>query len=307
MKDAPVLHRVELALFWVVRAMIRLLPHTGARRLGRLLGRLAHLVDRRHRRVARKNVARVFPELPEPERRRLVARAFEHFGLATADSISSYRFDLEEICRRTDLIGWHLFQEAEAARESRGATGTIMTTPHLGLWEMAPVPFGIYGGPLHVVGRPLDNPHLDRRLTAQRERLGNRLIPKRGAVRPMLKALAQGGRVGLLIDQRAKPHEGITVPFFGLPSTTTPALARLSLRTGAPIVTAFCHPLPGGRYRIEVQPALWPDEVMSEGFEGDAAVAELTRRLLAVYEHGIRRHPEQWLWMHDRWRDQDLG
>jgi len=302
MKDAPARHLVEYAAYLAVKGVVRTLPHTAARAAGRRLGSLAWRLLRRHRRIAEDNLAHALPELDGDERRRIARGAFEHFGMAMTDSVSAGRFDLEELCRRLELVGWENLQQAEAHSAEQAGGGLLALTAHLGLWEMAAYPTGIYGGPLHAVGRPLDNPWLDRELVRSRKRFGNELIPKHGAVRRMLKALAQGHRVGLLIDQRARAGEGIWVPFFGRPAFTTPVLARLSLRTGTPVVPIYGFARPGGRYRVEVAPAIHPEAVTADGFEGDAAVAELTRRYMVNAEQMIRRHPDQWLWMHERWK-----
>lgn len=293
-------HRVEYAAYVTARGLIRLLPHAGARALGRAGGRLLHLLLGKHRRIVRENLALALPELSAAERRRLVPRVFEQFGLALADAVSAQRFDRVELCRRMDLEGWHHLQEAERRAGERGV-GLFVMSAHVGLWEVAAYPPGIYGGPLHVVGRPLDNPLLDAELARSRARFGNELIPKRGAVRPMFRILSRGGRVGILIDQRARPREGIWVPFFGRPAYTTPILARMALRTGAPVVPIFGHALPKGRYRVVLRAAIWPDEVDAEG--GEEATIELTRRYLAACEEEIRRHPESWLWLHERWKE----
>ena len=108
---------------------------------------------------------------------------------------------------------------------------------------------------MSIVVRPADNPFLDRELRAMRERFGNTVIPKRGAARRMLEMMRDRGRLGILIDQRVQEREGIAVPFFGRPALTSPILARLSLRTGAPVVPLTVYPEPGGRYRVVVRPA----------------------------------------------------
>lgn len=298
MKHAPVRHLVEYSAFTAFRVFLRLLPHGAARRLGRLLGRLGHGVLAKHRRIARVNLEHALPELSAAERAAVVRRCFEHFGLALGDTISARRFGLQELCRRLDLEGWENLQEAEARARER-SVGTFLLTGHVGLWEMAAYAAGLYGGPVHVIGRPLDNPWLDRELSRSRERFGNRLISKRGAVRPMFRVIGEGGRVGILIDQRARAGEGIWVPFFGLEAYSTPILARLALRTGAPVVPMFGYPETGGRYRVVVEPAIWSDEV--SGLEGEAAEVELTRRYLEAIERAVRKRPEMWLWMHDRW------
>lgn len=295
-------HWIEYAAVVAVEGCVHLLPHSAARTAGRWIGRLAHVVLGRHRRIARANLARALPELTEDDRRRIARACFEHFGLALLDALTVQRYDAVELCRRLDLEGWEHLQEAERRAKDRDSpTGIALLTAHLGVWEVTAYPVGLYGGPLHVVGRPLDNPRLDRKLTRSRARFGNELIPKQGAVRPMMRALSRGERVGILIDQRARAGQGIWVPFFGLPAYSTPVLARMALRIGTPVVPVFGFPAPGGRYRVVVHEAIWP-EAAGE-LEGEAAVAELTRLYLAACEEEIRRRPGMWLWMHERWRN----
>jgi hypothetical protein len=131
---------------------------------------------------------------------------------------------------------------------------------------------------------------------AIRGRLGVKLVERRGSTLQMLKILRRGGRVVIVIDQRLPPWYGILVDFLGRPAWSTPMAAKLSTRTGAPVVPAFCLPAPGGRYRTEVGEPIFP-----EG-RGEAAEAALTRRHLATVEERIRERPELWLWMHRRWK-----
>lgn len=293
MKDAPVLHRIEYAAYLGFRGLVRALPHRAVRPLGRRLGDLAWLLDVRHRRVARSNLAAALPDLAAAERARMLRRCFRHFGAAVLDNVSSTRFDLVELCRRLTLEGWEHVERAESL-----GRGVFVLSAHLGYWEVAAYPPGIYGGPLHVVGRPLDNPHLDRELARLRRRYGNELIPKRGAARRMLRVIRDQGRVGILIDQRVPPNEAIEVEFFARPALTSPALARLSLRTGAPVVPIFGYPEPKGCYRFVARPVIEVPEVE----ETEQAVHDLTREYLRVTEQEILRAPETWLWMHDRWK-----
>lgn len=293
MKEAPLLHRLEHGAYWTVRSLARVLPHGAARALGRRLGDLAWALDRRHRRVALDNVAAALPELSPEERRHLVHRCFRHFGSAVLDHLSSTRFGLEELCRRLTLEGWEHVEEAQAQDR-----GVIFLSAHLGYWEIAAYPPGIYGGPLHVVGRPLDNPHLDRELVRLRRRFGNEVIPKHGAARGMLKVIREGGRVGILLDQRVPRKSAIQVPFFGRPALTSPLLARLSLRTGAPVVPIFGYPEPKGRYRFVARPVMEAPEVEAT----EEAIRDLTAGYSRVTEEEIRRAPHQWLWMHRRWK-----
>lgn len=294
MKDAPVRHRIEQALYLTLKGFLRALPHEGARSFGRGIGWLAWRLDGRHRRVAEGNMELALLEIGSQERRRLVRDCFRHFGAALCDAISSTRFDPVEICRRFTLEGWENLEAAD-----RRGRGVFILSAHVGFWELVPPVVALYRGAMSIVVRPPDNPHLDRELRALRERFGNEVIPKRGAARRMLERLRAGGRVGILIDQRVQPNEGIAVPFFGRPALTSTVLARLSLRTGAAVVPVAAFPEPGGRYRLIARPAILPPE---GGTDDEATVAALTRCYLEVAEEDIRAHPAQWLWMHRRWR-----
>jgi len=291
-KDSPLRHRAEYAAYWPVSRLLRGLPHAASRRLGAALGSAAFRIDGRRRRIALDNLAHALPQLAARERRRLAAACFRHVGASFCDAVSATRFDPVELCRHVTLAGL----EHLGAAEARGR-GVIVLSAHYGNWEIVPPIVALARGPMASVGRPADNPWIDREIQALRGRLGNRSIPKRGAVRELFRILGEGGRVGLLIDQRVRPSEGIDVPFFGRPALTSPIVARLALRTGAAIVPAFGDHLPGGRYRVDILPALEVAEA-----DDEAGVRELTRRCLEVCEAVIRRAPERWLWLHRRWR-----
>lgn len=292
MKRAPIRHALEHALFLPFYGLTRALPHAASRRLGARLGALAHAVDRPHRRIADENLAAAMPELDTDARRRLVADCFRHFGELFADVLSARRFDLSAFCRRGDVVGLDHLRTAEQA-----GRGLLLLTAHYGNWEILHFYATIAGGPISVVGRPPDNPHFDRALRRVRERFGNRVIDKRGSVREMFRVVRSGGRLGLLIDQRVRAEEAIDVEFFGRPAWTSPIVARLALKCGAPIVPTFGDHLPGGRYRVEFHTPIWP-----EGRDDDATTHALTRRCLAVCEEVIRAAPARWLWLHRRWK-----
>ena len=293
MKDAPVRHRLEHAGYLAVKGLLRLAPHPAARGLGRRLGDLAWLASGSRREVARSNLALALPELGAEERERLARESFRHLGAAACDTLSAERFDLVGLCRRLAIEGW----EHLAAAKARGR-GFFVLSAHLGHWEIAAHAAGTYFGPLAVVGRPLDNPHLDRDLMAFRRRFGNITLSKRGAARGMLRALEEGGIVGILIDQRVRASEGIVAPFFGRPSLTSPVLARVSLRTKTPVVPIFAFGEPKGRYRFVARPAIEP--VGDSKDEG--AVLAMTRLYLEATEREIRGRPGEWMWMHRRWK-----
>ena len=181
--------------------------------------------------------------------------------------------------------------------------GAIFVTAHLGPWEMFGMLARHWGVPLTSVYRPMKNPYIDRFMWRYRAAHGQTLVPKYGAAPALLRVLRRGGYIALLADQHAK-DEGLWVPFFGRPASTTPAPALLALRTGAPIVTGYARRLPG-LYRFEV----FCDEPLFVRPTGDRpadvrnATIEINRRI----EGYVRQFPDQWLWMHRRWRTPPAG
>jgi KDO2-lipid IV(A) lauroyltransferase len=286
-------HRAELGLFLAVRGALRTLPLAAARPAGTALGELLWFVGIRRRTVSR-NLRLVFPHLSWGERRRLGRRCFRHFGAMTCDTVAMSRLDAVELCRRLTLVGWERLEEAE----SHGP-GLLVLSAHLGNWEVAARPVGLYRGPFHVVVRPFNNPLVYRYLAAERERFGERQITKRGAAKQLFRVVREGGKAGVVMDQRVRPGQGIVLPFLGHPALVTPLPASVALRTGAPAVPIVAWPEPGGRYRVELGEPILPP---SSGERDEEAVAALTTAYLAALERDIRRHPEQWLWMHRRWR-----
>ena len=201
---------------------------------------------------------------------------------------------LEETLRQIRIDG---LEHVRSVMDQHGRA--LLLTAHLGNWELLPVACRLTGYRLSVVLRPLDAPWLDRLARRMRERSGVDLIDKRSALRPVLRALAEGAMVGILLDQNASRREGVFVPFFGHPASTSKSMAVLALRTGTPIVPAFIRREDAGAHRVVVGPPLAPPR--SEG-DVEAAIVALTARCTEAIEAAIRKTPEQWLWMHDRWR-----
>jgi KDO2-lipid IV(A) lauroyltransferase len=291
-KRAPVRHRLEYAAYVAAKRALALRSHEAARAAGRRLGALAHRLDRRRRELALANLGLALPELPDPERRRIARESFEQFGAGMFEMVSAAQREAEEILPRFALEG---LEHLEAARA--GGRGVFMMTGHFGPWEVAPYPLCARFGPIHLVARPPDNPLVAADLAAMRERLGNLVVPKRGAARRMLTAVRRGGMVGILIDQRVSPDVGVLVPFFGRQVWTSPVLAYLSLLTRAPVIPAFCYPEGAGGYRMRLDPPIHPD-APERSREAETA---LTARYLAAVEAEIRKAPGLWLWPHRRW------
>lgn len=290
---SPLRNRVELAAYLVLRSLFRILPLRLADGLGRGVGLLYRLLDRRRRRLVARNLALAFPEKSPAEVDRLARAVFAHFGGLAADLFRSETEPVERLLSRIEIVG---LEHARAAAAS--GRGVFFSTPHLGNWEWAALATGAQGFPVTIVARPLDNPLLDARLTAMREKAGCRILSRRDAARTLLKTLRGGGMVGILADQRARPADGVLVPFFGRPALTTTSIARLAGKTGALFLPVVCLRVGPGRYRLVYSEPLDVTTLPPE----ERGVEKLTALVTALVESQVRAAPEQWLWLHDRWR-----
>jgi KDO2-lipid IV(A) lauroyltransferase len=270
------------------------LPRRAGLGAGALLGRALYPFLRRRRRVALANLERAYgATLDAAGRARLARASLAHLGRICADAAYAPRLLRAPIERVATVEG---FAHLEAARAE--GRGVLVFSGHFGHWEMIGLVQPRLGIPFAMIVRPLENPHVDRLLAGVRIRAGNTLIPKREAARGVMKALREGRAVAILIDQNVRGEAGIFVDFFGVPASTTPALATFAFKTGAPIVPVFCDLLPDGRGRIRYLPAL---HAARRGPLNDD-VRDLTRTCTAILEREVRRRPETWFWMHDRWR-----
>jgi KDO2-lipid IV(A) lauroyltransferase len=187
-----------------------------------------------------------------------------------------------------------------ADRVRAAGRGVVYVTGHFGNWEFYGVAFGWLGEPVGVVARPLDNPALEARLTAFRTRSGNTVISKRRALQDILRLLRQGAGVAILVDQNVQEQDGIFVEFFGRPAATTTVAAALAVKTGCALLPVHCEVRPDGRYKfVYGRPLEWT----ATGNRQDD-IARLTQELTTVIEGWVRERPEQWLWMHRRWKTQ---
>jgi KDO2-lipid IV(A) lauroyltransferase len=284
-------HRAELALLHALRGPLLAMPLSWARPFGAALGELLWATGAR-RRTVDANLRLVFADWSSARRRRVARACYRHFGAMLCESVAFTRVGPVELCRRVTLVGWDRLDHAESA-----GRGVLVFSGHCGNWEIAGRVLGLYRAPYHIVVRPFNNPLVYAHMERERRRFGIREVPKRGAARQIFRVVRQGGRVGMVIDQRVRPGQGIVLPFLGHPALVTPLPASASLRTGAPVVPIFGWPEGRARYRVEVGEPILPGEG-----SGDEAVAALTARYLAVLEGEIRSRPEQWLWMHRRWR-----
>jgi KDO2-lipid IV(A) lauroyltransferase len=276
-------------------ATLRALSPAAREALGRRLGRLYLHVAPSRRRILLENLARAFPEKSKAEIASIGLASAEWVGAAFFDFLEVSSLSAEAVRDRIRLEG-----EANFARARARGKGVFLLSAHIGGWELGAIRAGLIADPIAPVVRPLDNALLERELASRRTRLGNRVISKRDAARDILKAMARAETVAILVDQNVLAREAVFVPFFGRPAATTPALALFQLKTDAAVVPVFTWPEGGGRYRLEFETPILAEEFRH--LPREDAIRSATARYMKVTEDAVRKAPEIWLWMHDRWR-----
>jgi Kdo2-lipid IVA lauroyltransferase/acyltransferase len=287
-------NRLEYAPVWLLVRGLALMPAFMARSVGIVLARTVYLLHGRLRQVGMRNLQLAFPQMPAAERRRILRRLFTNLGRQLGDFCRFPRYRRENISQLVAYDGFENFERAHA----RGK-GVLFLTAHFGGWEISSFMHALHGHPMHILVRPLDNPYLDLLVTRNRTISGNRTIPKQDFARAMLEALRAGEIIGILMDQNMIPEQGVFVDFFGFPACTSTLMARMALRTDAAVVPAFCPWDPAlGRYRMRFDPAV---PLIRTGDE-EADILANTAAYTKVIEDYARRYPEQWLWVHRRWK-----
>jgi len=228
-----------------------------------------------------------------------VRKVFTSLGRQFAEVCLFPTYTSENVSRIVAYDGYENFDRA-----SQRGKGVLFLTGHIGGWELSAFAHSLYGHPLHFVMRPLDNPYLDDLVRRYRTMHGNTPILKDNPVRELLRAMKAGATVGILIDTNMTPPEGVFVDFFGVPACTASGLARIALRTDAAVVPGFTVWDPVLRkYRLRFEP---PVTLIRTG-NNDADIVANTALFTKVIEDVVRRYPEQWLWVHRRWKTRPPG
>jgi KDO2-lipid IV(A) lauroyltransferase len=283
----PVLLNLALRLF---SSTLGRLPWRAAQRTGSALGSIGWVLSRRDRRRTLDHLALAFPAMPEPERLRLGRNCFRHHGTSLGECFHLFRRDCDFVRSVVEVRGW---EEVERARQAERPI--LILTGHCGNWELLAAAINCRGLGMAVVARPLDEPDQQQLLAGLRERFGTPTIERgsEGAARQLLGTLRRGGALGMLIDQDTKV-DGVWVPFFGRPAFTPVGAAKIALRQNTAVIPTFIERLPDGRHLATFHPPLdLPDDP-----------TEATALMTAKIEEQVRRRPEQWVWMHRRWRRQ---
>jgi Kdo2-lipid IVA lauroyltransferase/acyltransferase len=291
--------RLEYALVWLIVKAVGALPRPLARAVGISLGRLVYLLHFRLRQVGMHNLAMAMPEKTRRERARILRGVFTSLGRQLAEVCLFPGYTKENVSKVVVYDGFENFERALA----RGK-GVLFLTGHLGGWELSSFAHSLHGYPLHIVIRSLDNLYLDQFIRHYRTMHGNNTVDKDDFVRGLLSAMKAGQTVGILMDTNMTPPQGVFVDFFGIPACTASGMARIALRTGAAVVPGFTLWDPALRkYRLRFDPAV---TLVRTGNDDADAVAN-TALFTKVIEDYVRRYPDQWLWVHRRWKTRPEG
>ena len=276
-----------------ITCLMNQLPLPFLQAAGRGLGRLAYRIDRRHRDIALSNLRGAFGrEKGARELASIAVRLFENLGM------NMMEFSRVPWLKRGNLKGYVQCEGFENLREAlKRGKGVIFITGHLGNWELMAAYYGLKGYPLDIVVRDLDSPLVDDFVRWVRTRSGNRVVPKRKSMRELLRTLRGGGIVGILLDQNVTWSEGVFVNFFGKLACTNKGAALLAAASGSPVIPTFIV-REGGRHRIIIGREI---EVVNSG-ERRSDVVENTYRFTRAIEDMVRRYPDQWFWIHQRWK-----
>lgn len=254
---------------------------------------LFYYASPRHRFVALHNLKMAFPDKSTAEIVRIAKGAYRNLAIVCAEFFDLLNMDQTRLNRWLDVEGLERSQKAMTKGK-----GLLIVGAHFGNWELMAVAVSLLIAPGVAVYRPLDNAFLERLVRYVRASTGNIPVPKRRAMLQMFRSLGRNGTVGVLIDQNVSWKEGIFVDFFGSPACTTDGLAQMALKSETPVMPAFMVRKPDGRYRLIIGEEI--NIIRTEDWEAD--IRANTQQFTSIIEEMIRQYPEQWLWLHQRWK-----
>ncbi len=290
---------LEFAVVWTLVKLLGALPRGWARALGAVVGAAAYRLLGRLRNVGLTNLALAFPEKPVEEREQILRLLYRNLGWLLAEFCQMPRYTPE------NTRGFARYEGLEhyLAARYRGK-GVLIVTGHLGAWELSSYYHSLMGHPMSMVIRRLDNARVDRLVNDIRCLHGNRVLHKDDFARGLLGAMRQGETVGILMDTNMTPPQGAFVPFFGHMACTASGMARVALKTGATVLPGFMvWEESEQKYVLHFGEAV---EIVSTG-DDERDVLENTARFTAVIESWVQRYPDQWLWVHRRWKTRPEG
>jgi Kdo2-lipid IVA lauroyltransferase/acyltransferase len=290
---------LEYAVVWVMVKLLGALPRGMARAIGAGAGAAAYVLLGRLRKTGLRNLETAFPEKTSEERERILRTLYRNLGWLLGEFCQMHKYTRENTRK---FLRYEGLDHYLTARE-RGR-GVLIVTGHLGAWELSSYYHSLMGYPMSIVIRRLDNAKVDALVNEIRCLHGNRVLHKDDFARGLLAAMRHGETVGILMDTNMTPPQGVFVPYFGRLACTASGLARVALKTGAAV-------LPGFMVWEEAEQKYvlrFGEEIPLVATGDDEADAiENTAKFTAVIEDYVRRYPEQWLWVHRRWKTRPDG
>ena len=269
-------------------------------RTARLIGDCMYRLDRRHRERALHNLARSFPDMPLAQRERMARRSMQHLVMLGVEVLFTTRLIHIDTWRR--YVELHNLEQTVSLL-LKHRQPLVMLTGHYGNWEILGYVLATLGFGTVAVARPLDNPYINRWLLGVREKQGQRILDKKGAVREVGDLLEAGGTVGFIADQNAG-KKGMFVDFFCRQASTYKSIGLLAMRYNAPVIIGYARRL-GDRFRFEVgvQDVIYPEDWANQ----DDPLRYITQRYTKGIEDFVRGDPGQYLWVHRRWKTRPKG
>ncbi len=285
--------KIIIGAFEHLLKLIGLVPRKLAQRIAVLLGRILFSVDKKHRDIAMDNLTYAYGHEKTPEEIKKIARqVFINLVKVVFEVGWSLHLKESQFAEHFNIDG---FRHMKNAYEK--GKGVLALTAHFGNWELFPIIGAIIKFPINIVVRPLDFKPLDHFIFNLRTRFGGKIIPKERSIHTIIKSLHRGEIVVLLMDQNVDWYEGVFVDFMGHRACTSKGLALFALKTGAPVVPVFMVRETSG-FRTEFGPEI----ITVKTGDRQKDIENNTREYNRVIENFIRRYPDQWFWIHQRWK-----
>lgn len=278
---------------WIILFLFRCIPLWLRKKFFIALSQILYHVLPKRRLITLHNLRSAYPEKDIKEIIQIARGVYRHIGIVAAEFFELPYITKDNLHEWVEFEGLEHFYEAFSKKK-----GVLPLVAHFGNWELMTVAFPLVAEPLHIIYRPLDNLILNDLTCYVRTLNGNVLIEKEGSMMKTLGLLRQNKVMGILSDQNMAVREGVFVDFFGRPACTAVGTAFFAMHTGAPVLPTFMPRVENGKYRFMIKP---PVEIVNTGNEEADRIAN-TQRFASVVEEIVRQFPDQWSWMHHRWK-----
>jgi len=286
---------LEAGLYFIFSTPLAILPYRLSIKAGEILGLLLFFAWGSRRKIAIENLKKTVESralsISEPAEK-VIRQNFKNLGRSLAEVIKIYYGLGKKLVDSVEVEGIENFNRAKAK-----GRGILFITGHCGNWELGAVVTSVKLSGVAGVVRPMNNPHINKFIEKTRQKYGNSVIYKKGALKGIIKRLKAGGSVGILMDQAVLAEEGYVIDFLGRGAWTTKAPALIARKTGAAVLPIFMH-REGKDHRMKI----YPEVNLSDIADNEMAVLEDTKRFSGYIENYIKENPSEWLWIHRRWK-----